>query len=206
LGHTQLKCWILAFAAGAIRLVGMRSRFLASLCAAAFLVAYAAPAVAEKGSWLEPPKKLPSVAHGDRSHNLDFLFGALKLAPDDVTAKAIEERIWALWVVSRSDTTNLLMTHKRCAPCWWRRGAERHAGDDDHALARLAKPSLKAMRPARSDHVVEVLRVFGDHAMHAPHHRQARPVVRLGVIATTGGFGPLARHPHARSIPNWSSR
>lgn len=115
MGHTQLKCWILAFAAGAIRLVGMRSRFLASLCAAAFLVAYAAPAVAEKGSWLEPPKKLPSVAHGDRSHNLDFLFGALKLAPDDVTAKAIEERIWALWVVSRSDTTNLLMTRVKTA-------------------------------------------------------------------------------------------
>ncbi len=66
-------------------------------------------------SFLEPPKKLPSVSRADRTQNLDFLFGALKLAPDDATAKAIEERIWALWVVSRSDTANLLMTRVRTA-------------------------------------------------------------------------------------------
>ena len=73
------------------------------------------PASAEPGSWLEPPAKLPAVARGDRIHNLDFLFGALKVAPDDTTAKAIEERIWALWVVSRSDTANLLMTRVKTA-------------------------------------------------------------------------------------------
>jgi tetratricopeptide (TPR) repeat protein len=55
------------------------------------------------------------VARGDRTHNLDFLFEALKLAPDDISAKAIEERIWALWVVSRSDTANLLMTRVKTA-------------------------------------------------------------------------------------------
>jgi tetratricopeptide (TPR) repeat protein len=77
----------------------------------------AAPAAAQddKGKWVEPPKKLPGVARGDRTHNLDFLFGALKLAPDDTTAKAIEERIWALWVVSRSDTANLLMSRVKTA-------------------------------------------------------------------------------------------
>jgi tetratricopeptide (TPR) repeat protein len=93
----------------------MRSRFLASLLAAAVITAYAVSASAEPGSWLEPPKQLPKVARGDRTHNLDFLFGALKLAPDDTTAKAIEERIWALWVVSRSDTANLLMTRVKTA-------------------------------------------------------------------------------------------
>jgi len=93
----------------------MRSRFLASLFAAVFAAAYAVPASAEPGSWLEPPTKLPHVARGDRTHNLDFLFGALKVAPDDTTAKAIEERIWALWVVSRSDTANLLMTRVKTA-------------------------------------------------------------------------------------------
>ncbi len=93
----------------------MRSRFLASLFAAAFVAAHVIPAAAETGSWLELPKKLPAVAHGDRTQNLDFLFGALKLAPDDTSAKAIEERIWALWVVSRSDTTNLLMTRVKTA-------------------------------------------------------------------------------------------
>jgi tetratricopeptide (TPR) repeat protein len=75
----------------------------------------AAPAPgAPRGTWLQPPKKLPHVA-GDRTRNLDFLFGALKAAPDDEIAKAIEERIWAVWFASRSDTANLLMTRVRTA-------------------------------------------------------------------------------------------
>jgi tetratricopeptide (TPR) repeat protein len=93
----------------------MRTRFLAALFGAAVAATYAIPASAEPGDWLEPPKQLPHVGRGDRTHNLDFLFGALKLAPDDTTAKAIEERIWALWVVSRSDTANLLMTRVKTA-------------------------------------------------------------------------------------------
>jgi len=93
----------------------MRQRFLALLTAAALAVVYAAPVSAEPGSWLEPPKKLPRVSLADRTHNLDFLFGALKAAPDDTTAKAIEQRIWALWMVSRSDTANLLMTRVKTA-------------------------------------------------------------------------------------------
>ena len=47
---------------------------------------------------------------GDRTSNLDFLFGALKAAPDAESAKAIEDRIWALWLASGSDTVDLLMT------------------------------------------------------------------------------------------------
>jgi tetratricopeptide (TPR) repeat protein len=99
----------------------MRSRFLASLLIAAFVavqgLVLAAPACAQdgKGTWVEPPKKLPSVGHGNPTQNIDFLFGALKVAPDDASAKVIEERIWALWVVSRSDTTNLLMTRVKTA-------------------------------------------------------------------------------------------
>ena len=94
----------------------MRTRFLAGLSAAAAVVAvFIAPAAAQSGKWVEPPAKLPHIARGDRTRNLDFLFGALKLAPDDVTAKAIEERIWALWTVSPSDTANLLMTRVKTA-------------------------------------------------------------------------------------------
>ena len=93
----------------------MRSRFLAGLFAAALATGFAAPAGAEPGQWVEPPKKLPYVQHGNPTHNLDFLFGALKVAPDDVTAKAIEERIWALWTASRSDTTTLLMSRVQAA-------------------------------------------------------------------------------------------
>jgi tetratricopeptide (TPR) repeat protein len=94
----------------------MRSRFLTNLFAAALALTFAAPAAAQKkGEWVGPPKKLPHVQRGDPVRNLDFLFGALKVAPDDETAKAIEERIWAMWAVSRSDTTNLLMTRVHTA-------------------------------------------------------------------------------------------
>lgn len=74
---------------------------------------WAAPVAAETGSWVEPPAKLPKAQKGDPTRNLDFLFEALKVAPDDTTAKAIEQRIWALWFVSRSDTADLLMSRAR---------------------------------------------------------------------------------------------
>ena len=93
----------------------MRTRFLAALLIAATAVFYAVPAGAQSGNWVKPPEKLPHVGRGDKTRNLDFLFGALKVAPDDVTAKAIEERIWAMWTVSPSDTANLLMTRVKTA-------------------------------------------------------------------------------------------
>jgi tetratricopeptide (TPR) repeat protein len=91
----------------------MRARFLASLFV--LVTAIAVPAAAAPSDWVTPPKKLPHVQHGNSTHNLDFLFGALKVAPDDVTAKAIEGRIWALWTATRSDTTSLLMSRAQTA-------------------------------------------------------------------------------------------
>ena len=64
---------------------------------------------------MQPPKDLPRPQHGDRTRNLDFLFGALKAAPDAASAKQVENRIWALWVASGSDTANLLMTRVKTA-------------------------------------------------------------------------------------------
>jgi tetratricopeptide (TPR) repeat protein len=95
----------------------MRRRFLTTICAALVAATFAAPATAadSKGKWVGPPKKLPHLRLDDRKHNLDFLFGALKAAPDEETAKAVEQRIWALWMVSRSDTANLLMTRAQKA-------------------------------------------------------------------------------------------
>ena len=55
-----------------------------------------------------PPAKLPLVP-SDRGKGLDFLFGALKAAPDDDSARHVEARIWALWTQTTSDTTALLM-------------------------------------------------------------------------------------------------
>ena len=78
----------------------------------AFLVAPPAPAQSPPP---RPPEAAPSVPRGDRAGNLDFLLGALKVAPDDASAKSIEDRIWALWLASGSDTANLLMSRAKQA-------------------------------------------------------------------------------------------
>lgn len=66
-------------------------------------------------SWVQPDSKLPRAARGDRAKNLDFLFEALKAAPDEDSAKHVEHRIWALWFSSGSDTADLLMSRVKTA-------------------------------------------------------------------------------------------
>src|SRR5579864_4964406 len=60
------------------------------------------------------PGKLPKVG-ADKTRGLDFLFGALKAAPDEASAKHVEARIWALWMQTPSDTTALLMMRAKAA-------------------------------------------------------------------------------------------
>jgi tetratricopeptide (TPR) repeat protein len=96
------------------------NRGLASLGGALFAIVAAAVATpcfgeAETGRWIGPPSNLPHPPRGERAHNLDFLFEALKIAPDETSAKAIEDRIWAVWLTSHSDTCNLLMTRAKTA-------------------------------------------------------------------------------------------
>ena len=62
----------------------------------------------------EAPAKLPKVP-SDRTKGLDFLFGALKAAPDEDSAKAVEARIWAVWLQTPSDTAALLMMRAKTA-------------------------------------------------------------------------------------------
>jgi tetratricopeptide (TPR) repeat protein len=62
----------------------------------------------------EAPAKLPRIA-GEKTRNLDFLFGALKVAPDAESAKAVEARIWAMWTATTSDTAALLMARAKVA-------------------------------------------------------------------------------------------
>jgi tetratricopeptide (TPR) repeat protein len=91
----------------------MRWRFLLLVPVAAWA---AAAQAADDKNWVKPPDKLPHAQQlGDPTGSLDFLFDALKIAPDDETAHAIEQRIWAIWAVSKSDTANLLMTRVRKA-------------------------------------------------------------------------------------------
>jgi tetratricopeptide (TPR) repeat protein len=99
----------------------MKLRF-ARLCAAALaavltipLAASAQGPVGRGGGWAQPPQTLPPVSHGDPMSNLDTLFAALKIAPDEDSSKAIEQRIWAVWMISGSDTCNLLMSRVKQA-------------------------------------------------------------------------------------------
>jgi tetratricopeptide (TPR) repeat protein len=62
----------------------------------------------------EAPAKLPKVG-ADKTRGLDFLFGALKAAPDEDSARHVEARIWAIWLQTRSDTVALLMSRSKAA-------------------------------------------------------------------------------------------
>jgi tetratricopeptide (TPR) repeat protein len=65
--------------------------------------------------WPSPPADPPQGGRGGSTFSLDTLFNALKIAPDEATAKAIEDRIWAIWISSGSDTCNLLMSRVKDA-------------------------------------------------------------------------------------------
>ena len=96
---------------------------------------------------------------GDRTRNLDFLFGALKAAPDADSAKQVEARIWALWTASGSDTANLLMTRAKTAI---------EASDLDLAIELLN--SIVKIKPD----YVEAWNRRATHALHAQGIRRRR--------------------------------
>jgi tetratricopeptide (TPR) repeat protein len=92
----------------------LRPAVLAAALVLPILLPAAAPAWAQTNHrFLEPPSNLPRLPQG--SVNLDRLFDALKVAPDDESAKYVENRIWAMWIATDSDTTTLLMTRVKAA-------------------------------------------------------------------------------------------
>ena len=106
----------------ALRFSRARRRRIAVLLAAAIAVA-PLPALAQDPDASPPkqqkklpeaPSKLPKVG-ADRTRGLDFLFGALKAAPDEASAKHVEARIWAIWLQTPSDTAALLMLRAKAA-------------------------------------------------------------------------------------------
>ncbi|MBB4261777.1 MULTISPECIES: tetratricopeptide repeat protein [unclassified Bradyrhizobium] len=100
--------------------MAVRFLFARTLCLALVLgTSGLAPALAQQ---IEPPgkqKKLPEapakLPKVDRNKNLEFLFGALKAAPDEASAKHVEARIWAIWLQTPSDTAALLMARAKTA-------------------------------------------------------------------------------------------
>ena len=123
----------------------MGSRF-SSLAVAATLAApllAATPAAAQvkpdapaAPDWAKPRGDAQRPERGERTYNLDTLFEALKIAPDEASAKAIEDRIWALWAVSGSDTCNLLMGRAKAA-----------ADGKDYGLAVKLLDAVIELRP-----------------------------------------------------------
>src|SRR3977135_2336582 len=95
----------------------MSKRFRIAVLGVALVTAAACvhPAAAQSGRLIEPPSTLPPAQRGDKTQNLDRLFEALKVAPDDESAKYVENRIWAIWLGSPSDTANLLMGRVKTA-------------------------------------------------------------------------------------------
>jgi len=128
----------------------MALRFLLAVALGGLLLApavTAAPALAQNApgsspapDWIAPPGNLPRSEHGDRTFNIDTLFDALKIAPDAESAKAIEERIWSVWMVSGSDTCNLLMGRMKAA-----------ADEKDYDLAIKLLDSIIELKPGYTE-------------------------------------------------------
>jgi tetratricopeptide (TPR) repeat protein len=117
----------------------MRSRFPVLALVATLGAVSAMPAVAQQPQtrhWVHPPRDLPKSGHGGPMSDLNTLFEALKIAPDEESAKAIEERIWTVWMVSSSDTCNLLMTRVKVA-----------SDDKDYDLAIKLLSAVIAINP-----------------------------------------------------------
>jgi tetratricopeptide (TPR) repeat protein len=87
----------------------------APLFAAAPAAAQVKPDAPAAPDWVKPRGDAQRPEHGERTYSLDTLFEALKVAPDEASAKAIEDRIWAVWMVSGSDTCNVLMSRAKMA-------------------------------------------------------------------------------------------
>jgi tetratricopeptide (TPR) repeat protein len=96
---------------------GGRLAFLVTAIAAAVPVAALAQDLPQRQQKKLPdaPGKLPKVGADKTARGLDFLFGALKAAPDEASAKHVEAKIWALWLQTPSDTTALLMLRAKAA-------------------------------------------------------------------------------------------
>jgi tetratricopeptide (TPR) repeat protein len=100
----------------------MASRLSRAILLAAFVISAPTLLHAQGDPRVTPPKQKPPEAPaklpksgGDKTKNLDFLFGALKAAPDEASARHVEGRIWAAWLQTPSDTVALLMVRSKAA-------------------------------------------------------------------------------------------
>src|SRR5271170_2011056 len=113
------------------------NRCLAGLLLAALATAILPrPSLAQHEGPAAPSDRPAAFHHGDSNQSIDFLFGALKAAPDDASAKAVEDRIWAVWTSAGNDTTSLLMSR-----------AKKAVDDDDYDLALRLLDAVIEIKP-----------------------------------------------------------
>ena len=97
----------------------MALRFPRSLLIAAALMAMPSLALAQDNPHAlkqrKPPEAPAKLPKGGHAKGLDFLFAALKAAPDEASAMHVEARIWAIWLQTPSDTVSLLMVRAKAA-------------------------------------------------------------------------------------------
>jgi tetratricopeptide (TPR) repeat protein len=113
------------------------TRCLAGLLLAALATAISPlPSLAQQVGAVDPSDTAPAFHRGERTQSIDFLFGALKAAPDDASAKAVEDRIWAMWTSAGNDTTGLLMSR-----------AKKAIDEDDYNLALRLLDAIIEIKP-----------------------------------------------------------
>jgi tetratricopeptide (TPR) repeat protein len=100
----------------------MVTKLPVAICVLLLAAAFAVSPAAAQGpdSRVRPPTKLELPAPPEKLpkppvRGLDFLFGALKVAPDAESARHVEARIWAIWSQTSSDTAALLMQRAKTA-------------------------------------------------------------------------------------------
>jgi tetratricopeptide (TPR) repeat protein len=105
----------------ALKLLATPNGRMVMFAAAMSVVTPVAALSQDMGTQPRQQKKLPEAsakspkAGADKTRGLDFLFGALKAAPDEASAKHVEARIRTSWLQTPSDTTALLMTRAKAA-------------------------------------------------------------------------------------------
>ena len=188
----------------------MSPRFLVAFLVAILVIPAISPAFAQT------PRDFPSASHAAQNgrngaFSLDTLFGALKIAPDETSAKAIEDRIWAIWMSSDSDTCTLLMARVKDA-----------TDDKDYDLALKLLDAIVTIKPDYVEawnrratlHYIkhEYGRALGDlREVLAREPRHFGALEGLGLILQDIGddkhaleaySAALAIDPHLRNLPD----
>ena len=134
------------------------------------------PEAAQPGDLPRPPSSLPR-SPKETARGLDFLFGALKAAPDRESARHVEAQILALWSRSSSDTTSLLMQRVKIAT--------------DAKQLEVALKLLDAVLKLRPDYIEGWSRRATLHYMRNDYQRSLEDIEQV-LIREPRHFGALA--------------